>query len=206
MAAPAPTTPPKNGAAKTEETEKAPVTDAPAAGGLKSWLPLIVTIVAMPALAYATTMFVLLPKLQKAVGSAATAGESSGEKPGHSGEGKESAEGKAGGETKHGERINGKTNLPFGKVLVNISGTLGMRYLLTSFTLVGGDPEFKGKIEQNKDRLMDLAMSTLSTKTIADLEKPGARNMIRSELISAFNGALGQGYVQEIYFTEFAIQ
>ena len=81
-----------------------------------------------------------------------------------------------------------------------------MRYLLTSFTLVGGDPEFKGKIEQNKDRLMDLAMSTLSTKTIADLEKPGARNMIRSELISAFNGALGQGYVQEIYFTEFAIQ
>ena len=203
MAAPAPTTPPKNGAGKTEETEKAPGTAAPAGGGgLKSWLPLIVTILAMPALAYATTMFVLLPKLQKAIAPAAHAGESAGA----GAEGKESKEGKEGGEAKPGERVNGKTNLPFGKVLVNISGTLGMRYLLTSFTVVGGDPEFKSKIEQSKDRLMDLAMSTLSTKTIADLEKPGARNMIRSELISAFNSALGQGYVQEIYFTEFAIQ
>ena len=71
---------------------------------------------------------------------------------------------------------------------------------------MGTDTEFRSKIEQNRDRLMDLASSTLSAKTIADLEKPGVRNLIRSELISAFNSALGQGFVQEIYFTEFAIQ
>ena len=96
--------------------------------------------------------------------------------------------------------------MPFGKVLVNISGSLGMRYLLASLTVVGTDAEFKAKIDHNRDRLLDLASSTLSAKTIADLEKPGARNLIRTELLSAFNTALGQGYVQEIYFTEFAVQ
>ncbi|MGH7973851.1 MAG: flagellar basal body-associated FliL family protein [Limisphaerales bacterium] len=41
---------------------------------------------------------------------------------------------------------------------------------------------------------------------MADLEKPGARNLIRSELISGFNNILGGPLVQEIYLTEFAIQ
>src|ERR1700722_1024664 len=43
----------------------------PASGGgkLKPWLPLIVAVVTMPALAYATTHFLLLPKLQHAMAS-----------------------------------------------------------------------------------------------------------------------------------------
>ncbi len=89
---------------------------------------------------------------------------------------------------------------------MNVSGSLGTRYLLTSLTLSGADASFKTRIDTNRDRLLDLASSTLSTKTIADLEKPGARNLIRAELISAFNSALGGGVVREIYFTEFAIQ
>jgi flagellar FliL protein len=91
-------------------------------------------------------------------------------------------------------------------MLVNISGTMGTRYLMTSITLVGKDPDFKNKIEENKDQLLDLATGTLSSKTISDLEKPGIRNVIRSELISVFNTALGGPFVQEIYITELAIQ
>ena len=44
------------------------------------------------------------------------------------------------------------------------------------------------------------------TKTIADLEKPGARNIIRSELLTVFNNALGGPVIQDIYITEQAIQ
>src|SRR5580704_2214248 len=40
---------------------------APASGGIKAWLPLIVAVVTMPALAYATTKFVLLPKLEHSI-------------------------------------------------------------------------------------------------------------------------------------------
>lgn len=100
-----------------------------------------------------------------------------------------------------------KVTVPLGsKILVNVAGTMGTRYLMTSITLAGTDPDMKAKIDQNKDQLMDLATSTLCTKTIADLEKPGARNVIRAELMTVFNNALGGPLIKEIYITELAIQ
>ena len=96
--------------------------------------------------------------------------------------------------------------VPLSKMLVNVAGTMGTRYLMTSVTLVGNTPDFKSKIEDNKDQLMDLATGALSSKTISDLEKPGARNVIRAELMTVFNNALGGPLVQEIYITELAIQ
>ena len=211
--APVETPAPPNGAAKGGSAENpAPdATPAPAGGGFKAWLPLVVTIVAMPALAYAMTAFVLVPKMKKAIGAPAAV-ESGGSAEGKNGEdatgetakGEHSKGDPSAGEGGHGK--GGKMTFPFGKVLVNVSGSLGSRYLLTTFTLVGSAADFKTKIENNKDQLLDLASSTLGTKTITDLEKPGARNLIRSELISVFNNALGKGVVQEIYFTEFAIQ
>jgi flagellar FliL protein len=91
-------------------------------------------------------------------------------------------------------------------MIVNLSGTMGTRYLMSSVTLAGFQPDFKAKIEENKDQLLDLATGALSGKTITDLEKPGARNQIRAELLSLFNNALGNNVVQEIYITELAIQ
>ena len=96
--------------------------------------------------------------------------------------------------------------VPLSKMLVNVAGTMGTRYLMTSVTLVGNTADFKTKIEENKDQLMDLATGALSSKTISDLEKPGARNVIRAELMTVFNNALGGSVVQEIYITELAIQ
>lgn len=181
--------------AKSPDSGDAAAAPVAAAGGIKSWLPLIVAVVTMPALAYATTQFVLLPKLTRSLSPA---------KPG--------AEAPAAAEstsTKEGEKTTAgkaKTTVALSKMLVNVSGTMGTRYLMTSVTLVGNTPDFKGKIEDNKDQLMDLATGTLSSKTISDLEKPGARNVIRAELLTVFNNALGGPVVQEIYITELAIQ
>ena len=54
---------------KEEQEEKPAESTAPAvasgkAAAIKGWLPLIVTLVTMPILAYATTAFVLVPKLK----------------------------------------------------------------------------------------------------------------------------------------------
>ena len=155
----------------------------------------------MPALAYGLTMFVLLPKLQKGLGG------------GHPAEPAESAPGDSGhhgGATKVNAREPGsakaKIKVPLSKIVVNVSGSLGTRLLLTSLTLAGNGNDFKSKVEDNNDQLRDIASSILSSKTIADLEKPEARNLIRAELVSQFNAALGNGFIQEIYITEFAIQ
>lgn len=160
---------------------------APASGGFKSWLPLIVAVIAMPVLAFAMTQFVILPRLQKGLGISAPATEV------HAKGSKEGAEAK-------------REAVPMNKLLVNVAGTMGSRYLLVSLSVVGADPDFKAKLTAHDPQLRDLACSALATKTIADLEKPGARNLIRNELISGFNNILGGPLVQEIYMTEFAIQ
>jgi flagellar FliL protein len=166
-------------------------------GGFKAWLPLAVAAVAMPALAYATTHFVLLPKLQRGLAQG-NPGVAAQETTAESGTGAKS-EGKA-----VSNKV--KVTVSLNKMLVNVAGTMGTRYLMTSVTLVGNTPDFTSKIEANKDQLMDLATGTLSSKTISDLEKPGARNVIRAELMTVFNNALGGPVVQEIYITEMAIQ
>jgi flagellar FliL protein len=195
--------PPPEAARAGREDAKAPDTgDAaastavPVSGGFKAWLPLIVAVVTMPALAYATTKFVLLPKLERSLTPGGT-GASGG------------AATESGATGKDGEKPGTgkvKTTVALSKMLVNVSGTMGTRYLMTSVTVVGNTPDFKTKIEDNKDQLMDLATGTLSSKTISDLEKPGARNVIRAELMTVFNNALGGPVIQEIYITELAIQ
>lgn len=167
-------------------------------GGLKPWLPLVVALVTMPALAFATTRFILLPKLQHALSQPAVGSAAQSASETSASSGAEASKTAGSGKT--------KIMVPLSKMLVNVSGTMGTRYLMTSVTLVGNTSDFKTKIEDNKDQLMDLATGALSSKTISDLEKPGARNVIRAELMTVFNNALGGSAVQEIYITELAIQ
>jgi len=168
--------------------EKEAAAPAAATGGIKAWLPLILTIALMPALAFGMTKFVLVPQLQKSLGIKEPAEGGSGAK------GKSATEGK-------------KMSVALSKLLVNIAGTMGSRYLLVSVTVVGNDGEaFKAKMTENDAQLRDTAMGILSVKTLADLEKPGSRNLIRTELINGFNNVLGENSVAEIYITEFGIQ
>lgn len=166
---------------------------APAAAkGASPWIPLIANIVLMPAIAYGLTTFVLIPKIQG--GKAAATESAHGE-----GEAGKTGTGKAGAKA--------KITVPLGgKVLVNVAGTAGTRYLVASMTLVGKSAELKENVDRNDPQLRDSAASILGAKTIADIEKPGMRNIIRAELIAAFNDILGKEAVVDIYFTEFAIQ
>jgi len=187
----------RNGGRATAEAEAPAAAGAAGAapsGGMQSWLPLIITIICMPALAFATTKFVLLPQMQKSMAQTAAA------PPPTDATATDSKDGSS------GEVAKPKVKIPMTKILVNVAGTMGTRYLMTSITLVGNNEALRTKVDENKDQLMDLATSALSTKTISDLEKPGARNVIRSELINIFNNALGGPWITEIYITEMAIQ
>ena len=206
-------------AAKAPTAEKAPVAAvekngaaqaaaATGSGGIKSFLPLIANVVLMPVLAYAMTAYVLVPKLAGKVSPGASAAEA-GAAESH-GAAAESHGAKA--EPAHGgaaEAVTGKTkvSVPLSKkILVNVSGTMGTRYLLAEPILVGTGPNFRPSVEKADAELRDATASALSNKTISDLEKPGVRNLVRSELITIYNSILGKGAVNEIYLTEFAIQ
>src|SRR5882672_11178875 len=141
--------------AKPEGEAKAAAGDAShgGSGGLKAWMPLLVTIVLMPALAFTTTKFLILPKVVQARGGGETAAHEAGsgesgheaiKDPGDHGKGKE---GKGAGKKKQA--------VPITKVIVNVAGSMGARYLMVSFTLVGTHTDFKTIIEENKDQLLD---------------------------------------------------
>lgn len=181
-----------------EDAAEAPEAPAPkpsAARSFKPWLPLLATILAMPALAYATTQFLLLPKIKHAMMTQAASENTASPAPAPS---KTAPPGAKSGKD--------KVLAPLPKILVNVEGTMMTRYLMTSMTLVGNTSDFKDKIEANKDQLLDVARSALKTKTIADLERPGAGNEMRSELLTVFNNTLGGPVVQDIYITEQAVQ
>ena len=204
--------------AKPEGAAAAPAAAPAGGGGIKSWLPLVVTIVLMPTLAFVTTKFVIIPKVLHARGGEATeekpeeAADEHGAKPeAKHGEEKKDAHGESKKpekeeKGKHGSGKGKKQTAQLTKMIVNVAGTAGTRYLMSSMTLVSNNPELKSIVEENKDQLLDLSNTALANKTIADLEKPGSRNQLRAELMSIFNNALGGNIIQEIYFTEFAIQ
>lgn len=186
-------------AAKSEPAEPAPVVtlSAPASrGGLMSWLPAVVSLVLAPAATWATVEFVLVPRLQKKLSTPPPAE--------HAAEPAPAAEG-AGHEGKK-EGKEGSANFEFQNVVVNLAGTMGTRYLKTSFLVTGADANIKSVFEGAKPRLMDVTLNVLSSLTLADLEEPGSKNVIREKLVSAYNQALGRKVADQVYFSDFVIQ
>jgi flagellar FliL protein len=177
----APTPPPDN-------VPPPAVAPAPARSGLTPWLPLIITTVFMPVLAWGMAQFVILPQLEHGLNINVPANS------------------QAAGKNKKDKSKEKSVSVPMNKLLVNVADTMGARYLLVSLAIVGSGSDFQSKITEHDAQLRDIASGVLGSKSLADLEKPGERNLIRNELLSGFNNILGDSTVQEIYLPEFAIQ
>ena len=171
----------------------------PAGGGLKAWLPTLAAILLAPAITWAVAQFVLLPRLQTALAgddgkpaAPAAAAPAKSEKPA----------GKAGDK-------NAAPTGPsyhFDNVVVNLAGTMGTRYLKTSFLVTGSDAGLAAKFEAAKPQLGDVTLAVLASLTLADLEESGSKNIIREKLIAAYNQTLGQKVAENLYFSDFVVQ
>ncbi|WP_414661688.1 flagellar basal body-associated FliL family protein [Horticoccus sp. 23ND18S-11] len=206
MSTPAKSETPAKGAAKPEAAAEGAAGAAAPAGGAKAWLPVIAALILAPAATWATVEFVLVPRLQKKL-AVAPAGEHGAEAAapaahaapsgGHGGKpAKEGKEGKGGG----------GANFEFTNVVVNLAGTMGTRYLKTSFIITGADPNIRAVFEGAKPKLTDVTLNVLSSLTLAELEEPGAKNLIREKLVTAYNQALGRKVADQVYFSDFVVQ
>ena len=177
-----------------------PAPAAPAAASpLKAWLPIIAAVVLSPALTFATVEFVLLPRLTRQLTAAAAEPAPAKEKEKPKSEKGEGKEGKEGGKEE-------KEGYEFQSVVVNLAGTMGTRYLKTTFLVTGADATIKEVFETNKPRLTDVTLNVLSSLTLADLEEPGAKNVIREKLVTAYNQTLGRKVAEQVYFSDFVVQ
>ena len=187
--------------AKTEakETTAAPVESAappPAAattGRVKAWLPAILVVLLTPAASWAVAEFVLLPRLQSKL--AAVAGSTA---PAAVAPDKHSAD--------KGHTASAVENYEFTNVVVNLSGTMGTRYLKCSFIVTGAEPGIKAAFEENKAQLTDVTLNVLSSLTLGELEEPGAKNVLRERLVATYNQALNRRVAKQVYFSDFVVQ
>ncbi len=164
-------------------------------GGLKAWLPMILALILAPGVSFAVAQFYLLPKMETRLRSTTSeGGEVKVEADEHSAEGEHGA--------KHGDG-----NYEFSNVVVNLSGTMGTRYLKTSFVVTGAEEKpVKSVFEKDKAKLTDVTLSVLSSLTLADLEEPGSKNILREKLVAAYNQSLGGRIVEQVYFSDFVVQ
>ena len=190
----APAAAPAAGAAPAASATSA----APAAaksGGIKAWLPAIATLLLAPICTWAVGQYVLIPQLQKKLVAAPAGIEAAAEASHGEGHGKEGKDGK-----------EGSPNYEFQNVVVNLAGTMGTRYLKTTFLVTGAEPDIKTVFETNKPRLTDVTLNVLSSLSLADLEEPGAKNVLREKLVAAYNQALGRKVAEQVYFSDFVVQ
>lgn len=171
----------------------ASVAAAPKKAGIKVWLPTLATILLAPVCTWAVGQFVLIPSLQKKIAAAPLTAEAAAE--GGHGKGNEGKDGK-----------EGSPNYEFQNVVVNLAGTMGTRYLKTTFLVTGAEADIKTVFEENKPRLTDVTLNVLSSLSLSDLEEPGAKNVLREKLVAAYNQALGRKVAEQVYFSDFVVQ
>jgi flagellar FliL protein len=184
--------------AKGEAADKAAVAlaAAPVQAGarkaLSAWLPVIAAVLLAPVATWATVEFLVLPRMMKKLNAPAVASSAPAAAP-------------EGGDKEHPGK-DGPPGYEFDNVVVNLSGTMGTRYLKTSFLVTGSDANIKSTFEGAKPRLTDVTLNVLSSLSLADLEEPGSKNVIRERLVGAYNTALGRKVAEQVYFSDFVIQ
>ncbi len=182
---------------------------APAAkggGGIKALIPVIAAIVLAPVLSWAVAEFVLVPRLEKKLATVKV-GEAVEEHAAPEPEAKAEGGGHGGKEGKEGAGHGGNpASYEFQGVVVNLAGSMGTRYLKTSFIITGKDPKIKSTFEEQKAKLTDVTLNVLSSLSLADLEEPGAKNILREKLVLAYNQAIGRRVAEQVYFSDFVVQ
>ena len=194
------------------ESPAAASTDASASPGgkppskLGALLPVILVVVLAPVVSWAVAQFVLLPQLKAELAKALPAADGSAPAPGGAPAPAPAKPEKAHGGGKKGEPVAVEASYTFENVVVNLAGTMGTRYLKTTFMVTGTDPQLRAQFEANRPRLIDVSLNVLSSLTLADLDEPGAKNILRAKLRDAYNQALGRKVAEEIYFSDFVVQ
>jgi len=196
-------------AAATAAAAAAAAAPAPAAPAgrslLGTLLPVVLVVVLAPAVSWLVMQYVMLPQLEKRLGAAASGAPAAAQEPAPA---PAPAPAKGGHGAKKGETavVSAPNTYEFSNVIVNLAGTMGTRYLKTTFLVTGSDQKLNDTFVANKAKLVDITLNVLSSLTLAELEEAGAKNIIREKLVNAYNQALGHKVVEQIYFSDFVVQ
>lgn len=108
-----------------------------------------------------------------------------------------------GSESKEGDR----PLATFDELRVNIASTGGRSHFATfQMTAECVDEEAQGRVESQKDKLVDKMIAIFNRKEVRELTTVQGRLVLKEELVHAFNGIVGDGSVTDVMFSSFTVQ
>ena len=157
--------------------------------GIGGMVPLLLVVILVPALSYAMTEFLILPKIRAAVAEG----------------GQESAPSEH-QELPNTHKESASHAVEFTDIVSNLADSMKSRYIKVSFTAYSTDPEIEKRMEHEKAKLLDATLGILSSLTVSELEEAGVKNRLRTELLLSFEAVLHARLFDELYFSEFVVQ
>ena len=110
------------------------------------------------------------------------------------------------GESGHGKTKEGGNTIKMNPLVVNLNEPSGRHYLKTTVILEVGKKEWIDAIEKQIPAIMDVMITTLGDKKLAELQTPQSKDEIRKELLAKALKTPAGSMIKQIYFDEFLFQ
>lgn len=108
------------------------------------------------------------------------------------------------------ERSNDYFNVgpmyPLEQFLVNLLSETGSRYLKMTINIELSAETLTPEIDQKKPLLRDIVIRILTSKTYEDISTAKGKERLKDEIATKINETLRDGYVKNVFFTDFIVQ
>jgi len=175
----------------------APSGNSGGGGGGGSMMPVLAIVILIPIITIGLAEFYIFPKVTEIVSVSGGGHAESGE------HGSSGGHGEDGHAIERGEAV---AHYEFNNVVANLRGSMNSRYIQVSFTVESKVLDFEHYMDVNKAKILDATISVLSNLTMQDLDEPGIKNIVRSDLLNSFGSALHANVIDNLYFSEFVVQ
>lgn len=108
------------------------------------------------------------------------------------------------------ERSNDFLNVgpmyPLDQFVVNLLSESGSRFLKLELNLELDNEKLSPEIDGKKPLIRDIIIRTLTSKTYEDISTAKGKERLKDEIVSRLNEVLRDGYIKNVYFTDFIVQ
>ena len=108
------------------------------------------------------------------------------------------------------ERANDFFNVgpmyPLDQFLVNLLSETGSRYLKMEINLELSAETLTPEIDQKKPLLRDIIIRILTSRTYEDVSTAKGKERLKDEIATKLNEILRDGYIKNVFFTDFIVQ
>lgn len=95
---------------------------------------------------------------------------------------------------------------PLDQFIVNLLSENGSRFLKSKIDLEQSNEELAAELDKKKALLRDIIIRTLSSKTYEEVSTAKGKDRLKDEIVNRINEVLSDGYIKNIYFTDFVVQ